>query len=76
MVLTSFRLRLTLTDSLTPSMIGLVKEVKRKHELLHFGYMARREAFRGGVIPRQFFLHEDTSLAMHILFGARFIIVD
>jgi hypothetical protein len=34
---------------LTPSEIGLVREAQRKNEYLHFGYVAQRESFGGGV---------------------------
>jgi hypothetical protein len=38
---------------LTPYKIGFLMEVQRKHELLHFGYVAKWESFRTAVIHRQ-----------------------
>jgi hypothetical protein len=63
---------------LTPSKIGLVKEAQSTFtlHLLHFDFVAQWEAFRGGVIFRQVFLHEDTSLPMQLFFFARFTIID
>jgi hypothetical protein len=50
----------------TLSKTGLVKETHRKHELLHFAYVAEWESYRAVFVFRQFFLHEDTSLPMQL----------
>jgi hypothetical protein len=62
--------------SLTPSKTGLLKETRRKFELLHFGYVAHWEAFRGVVISKQLFAHGDTSLPRHIFLFTYFTLVD
>jgi hypothetical protein len=41
--------------SLTPSKTGLLKGTQRKLELLHLGYIAHWEAFRGVVISKRLF---------------------
>jgi hypothetical protein len=45
--------------SLAPPETGLAIEAQRKHELLHLGYVARWESFRGVVIFRPLFLYEQ-----------------
>jgi hypothetical protein len=62
--------------SLTPAKICLLKEAKRKHEFLHFDYVAWWESFRAVVISRQLFLNQNTSLPMHIFFFSRFTFGD
>jgi hypothetical protein len=51
--------------SLTPSKVGLLKATERKYEMLHFGYVAQWESFRGVVISQCFFLHDDSSLSKY-----------
>jgi hypothetical protein len=62
--------------SLTPSKIGLAMETECQHELLHFGHVAEWGFFRGVVISRHLYLHEDTSLPMQTFFHPRFIAAD
>jgi hypothetical protein len=62
--------------SLTPFKIGLVIETQCKYDLFHFGYVAQRESFRGDVISRHLFVHEDLSLPEHLFFHTRFTIVN
>jgi ADP-ribose pyrophosphatase YjhB (NUDIX family) len=58
--------------SLTQSKTWLIKESQRKFDLLHLGYNAPWEAFRGVVISKRLFAHDDTSLPRHIFFFIRF----
>jgi hypothetical protein len=45
--------------------------------MLHFGYVAQWESFRGNVISRQIFVHEDLSLPKQLVFfHARFTVSD
>jgi hypothetical protein len=60
--------------SLTPSKIGLVTQ--RKYELIHFGYMAQWESFRGATISRQLFLQEDTSSPRRLFYHPPFTASD
>jgi hypothetical protein len=59
--------------SLKPSKSGLLLAAQRKFELLHFGYVAQWEAFRGAGISKQLFSHDDTSLPRLLWFSPRFI---
>jgi hypothetical protein len=62
--------------SLTHSKSGLLKETQRYFELLHCGYVAQWEAFRGAVISQQLFAHDDTSLTRQLFFFTRFTAAD
>jgi hypothetical protein len=48
----------------------------RKYDLLHFGYVAQWESFRGDVISRQVFLQEESSLPKQLFFHPRFTASD
>jgi hypothetical protein len=62
---------------ITPSKSGsLVKETQRKFEQLQFGCVAEREGFRGVVISKHRFSHDDTSLPRQLVFFTRFMDAD
>jgi hypothetical protein len=48
--------------SLTPTKHGSLSALKRKFELLHFGYVTQWETFRRDFITHHVLCHEDTSL--------------
>jgi ADP-ribose pyrophosphatase YjhB (NUDIX family) len=62
--------------TLAPSKHGLLHETQRKLEMLHFGYVAQREAFRGAVISEQLFAYDDTSLPRQLFFFTQFTAAD
>jgi hypothetical protein len=62
--------------SLTPAKQGLLPTLKRKYELLHFGYVTQWETFRRVAYTHQVLCHEDTSLSKQFLFYFRFTYVD
>jgi hypothetical protein len=48
--------------SLTPSKTRLLPTAQRKFKLLHFGFLAQLEAFRGVVIYKEMLSNDDTAL--------------
>jgi 8-oxo-dGTP pyrophosphatase MutT (NUDIX family) len=62
--------------SLTPAKHGLLPALKRKYELLHFGYVTEWETFRRVVYTHQVLCHEDASLPKQYLCYSRFTSVD
>jgi 8-oxo-dGTP pyrophosphatase MutT (NUDIX family) len=51
--------------NLTPAKTGLLLAVKRKSELLHFGYVTQWETFRRAVYTSQALSHDDTTIPRH-----------
>jgi hypothetical protein len=47
---------------LTPAKHGLLSALKRKYELLLFGYVTQWETFRRAIITYHVLCHEDASL--------------
>jgi hypothetical protein len=62
--------------SLTPATNGLLPEITRKFELLHFGYVDQWETFRRALTSNHLLCHEDTSLRRLLLFYSRLSTVD
>jgi hypothetical protein len=57
-------------------MTWLLTETQRKFEMLHFGYVAQWEGFRGAEIFKQLFAHDDTSLTRQFFYFTRFTAAD
>jgi hypothetical protein len=63
--------------SLTPAKHGLLPTLKRKLELLHFGYVTQQwDTFRRVVYAQQVLCHEDKSLPRLFIFYPRFTTAD
>jgi hypothetical protein len=62
--------------SLTPAKQGLLPVLKRKYELLHFGYVTQWETFRRVVYTHQVLCHDDTSIPRQFLMHPRFAYVN
>jgi hypothetical protein len=62
--------------SLTLAQQGLLPAVKRKHELLHFGYVTQWEIFRRAVFTQQVLCYDDTSIPRQFLVYPRFTSID
>jgi hypothetical protein len=59
-----------------PSLTGLNKGSRRKNELFHFGVLAQWLFFRGAVMSRHTYIHQDISLPMRTFFHPRFTAAD
>jgi hypothetical protein len=61
----------------TPAKQGLLPTLRRKYELLHFGYVTQWETFRrDDIYTHQVLCHEDTALPKQCLFYSRFTSFD
>jgi hypothetical protein len=61
--------------SLTPTMLGMVKDTQRMYELFHFGYVAQLDFFRGNMLFLDNFVSTKT-LPHQLFFHPRFIASD
>jgi 8-oxo-dGTP pyrophosphatase MutT (NUDIX family) len=62
--------------NLTPAQTGLLPAVKRKSDLLHFGYVTQWKTFRRAVYTHQPLLHDDTTIPRQFFMYSRFTSVD
>jgi 8-oxo-dGTP pyrophosphatase MutT (NUDIX family) len=62
--------------SLTPAKNGLLRSLKQKNELLHFGYVTQWEFFRRAVYTHQVLCYDDPSVPMQYLMNPRFFSFD
>jgi hypothetical protein len=53
--------------TLTPAKTGLLPALKRKYELLHFGFVTQWETFRRAVYTHQVLCHDDTLIPRDFL---------
>jgi 8-oxo-dGTP pyrophosphatase MutT (NUDIX family) len=62
--------------SLTPAKTGLLRDLKQKLELLHFGYVTQWETFRRSISTHQVLCYHDTSIPRQFSLYPRFTSVD
>jgi ADP-ribose pyrophosphatase YjhB (NUDIX family) len=58
--------------NLTPAKTGLLRALKHKSELLHFGYVTQGETFRRAVYTSQALFHDDTTIPRQFFMYPRF----
>jgi hypothetical protein len=62
--------------NLTPAQTGLLRAMKHKSELLHFGYVTQWETFRRANYSSQTLHHDDTTIPRQFFMYSRFTSVD